>query len=125
MNTTSRQKPAGERDRTRSHPRTPPATGPDAGSGSSTDASTDLKELPLAEVEKQLQSSPDGLGAAEAKTRLARYGPNEIEEEATSPLRALLAYFWGPIPWMIEVAVILSAALGHWADFFIILLLLV
>ena len=54
-----------------------------------------------------------------------RYGPNEIAEEATSPLRALLAYFWGPIPWMIEAAVVLSAALGHWADFFIILLLLV
>ena len=42
----------------------------------------------------------------------------------TSPLRALLKYFWGPIPWMIEVAVILSGVLRHWADFFIILLLL-
>jgi H+-transporting ATPase len=48
-------------------------------------------------VEKQLQSSPDGLSAAEAKTRLAKYGPNEIEEKKTSSLRALLAYFWGPI----------------------------
>ena len=83
------------------------------------------KELPLAEVEKRLESSPDGLTSAEAKKRLAQYGPNEIEEKKTNPLRALLAYFWGPIPWMIEVAVILSAALGHWADFFIILLLLV
>ena len=34
-------------------------------------------------------------------------------------------YFWGPIAWMIEVAVVLSAALGHWADFCIILLLLI
>jgi H+-transporting ATPase len=85
----------------------------------------DLKELPLAEVEKQLGSSPEGLTAAEAKKRLVRYGPNEIEEKASSPLLALLAYFWGPIPWMIEVAVILSAALAHWADFFIILVLLV
>ena len=125
MSTTSRQKPAGERSRTRSRSRTPPATGPDTGARSSPAASADLKELPLAEVEKRLQSSPDGLGAAEATTRLARYGPNEIEEVRTSALRALLAYFWGPIPWMIEAAVILSAALGHWADFFIILLLLV
>jgi H+-transporting ATPase len=97
----------------------------DAGRGSSPDAGHDLKDLPLADVEKQLQSSPLGLSDAEAKTRLARYGPNEIEEEKASPLRALLAYFWGPIAWMIEVAVILSAVLGHWADFFIILLLLV
>ncbi len=36
-----------------------------------------------------------------------------------------LSYFWGPIPWMIEVAVILSGVVQHWPDFFIILLLLV
>lgn len=54
----------------RSHPTAPRATGPDASSGSSTDPSTDLKELPLAEVEKQLGSSPAGLGAEEAKSRL-------------------------------------------------------
>jgi len=105
----------------RSDPTTPGATG----GGPSPDASGDLKELPLTEVETRLGSSPDGLTTADAKTRLARYGPNEIAEEKTSSVRALLAYFWGPIAWMIEVAVVLSAALGHWADFFIILLLLV
>ena len=36
-----------------------------------------------------------------------------------------LTYFWGPIPWMIEVAVILSGVVRHWPDFFIILVLLV
>ena len=36
-----------------------------------------------------------------------------------------LSYFWGPIPWMIEVAVVLSGIVRHWPDFFIILLLLV
>ena len=35
-----------------------------------------------------------------------------------------LSYFWGPIPWMIEVAVILSGVVRHWPDFFIILVLL-
>jgi H+-transporting ATPase len=123
MSATSRPKPAGERGRTGS-PSRPPSNEPHPANGSATDASTDLKELPLAEVEKRLESSPDGLAAAEAKIRLAKYGPNEIAEKNTSSLRALLAYFWGPIPWMIEVAVVLSAALGHWADFFIILLLL-
>ena len=95
------------------------------GGRASPDANGDLKELPLAEVQKRLRSSPDGLTTADAKTRLAQYGPNEIAEEKTSSVRALLAYFWGPIAWMIEIAVVLSAALGHWADFFIILLLLV
>ena len=70
-------------------------------------------------------SSPDGLSQAEAQKRLTQYGPNEIEEKKTNPLLKFLAYFWGPIPWMIEVAVILSGAVRHWPDFFIILLLLV
>jgi hypothetical protein len=71
------------------------------------------------------ESSPDGLSQAEAAKRLAQYGPNEIAEHKTNPLLKFLSYFWGPIPWMIEVAVILSGAVGHWPDFFIILVLLV
>jgi H+-transporting ATPase len=85
----------------------------------------DLKSLPLPEVEKKLGSSPDGLSQAEAQKRLTQYGPNEIEERKTNPLLKFLTYFWGPIPWMIEGAVILSGLVRHWADFFIILLLLV
>ncbi len=85
----------------------------------------DLKSLPLPEVEKKLGSSPDGLSQAEAQKRLAQYGPNEIEEKKTNPFLKFLTYFWGPIPWMIEAAVILSGIVRHWLDFFIILLLLV
>ena len=89
------------------------------------DAKGDLKTLPLTEVEKKLDSSPNGLTQAEAQKRLAQYGPNEIEEKKTNPLLKFLSYFWGPIPWMIEIAVVLSGAVQHWPDFFIILLLLV
>ncbi len=71
-----------------------------------------------------MESSPDGLTQAEAKKRLAKYGPNEIKEEKTNALLKFLTYFWGPIPWMIEIAVILSAVVGHWEDFGIILFLL-
>ncbi|HEY5367656.1 MAG TPA: plasma-membrane proton-efflux P-type ATPase [Hanamia sp.] len=84
----------------------------------------DLKTLPIAEVEKKLGSSPDGLTGAEAKKRLTQYGPNELEEKKTNMLLKFLSYFWGPIPWMIEIAVILSAVARHWPDFFIILVLL-
>ncbi|MDQ6882602.1 MAG: plasma-membrane proton-efflux P-type ATPase, partial [Pseudomonadota bacterium] len=79
----------------------------------------------MPEVEKKLESSPDGLSQAEARKRLTKYGPNEIEEKKTNPLLKFLTYFWGPIPWMIEVAVILSGVVQHWPDFFIILVLLV
>ena len=92
--------------------------------GSKPDPKDDLKSLPLAEVEKKLSSSPDGLSQAEAEKRLTQYGPNEIEEKKTNELLKFLSYFWGPIPWMIEVAVILSAVARHWPDFGIILVLL-
>jgi H+-transporting ATPase len=89
------------------------------------EAKDDLKSLPMPEVEKKLGSSPDGLSQAEAQKRLAQYGPNEIEEKKTNPFLKFLTYFWGPIPWMIEGAVILSGVVQHWLDFFIILFLLV
>ncbi|MFZ3327328.1 MAG: plasma-membrane proton-efflux P-type ATPase [Methylocella sp.] len=97
---------------------------PELKSGSKPNARDDLKSLPLPEVEKKLGSSPDGLSQAEAQKRLTQYGPNEIEEKETNPFLKFLTYFWGPIPWMIEVAVILSAVARHWPDFVIILLLL-
>ena len=88
-------------------------------------AKDDLKSLPMSELREKLGSSPEGLSQAEAQKRLIQYGPNEIEEKKTNALLKFLSYFWGPIPWMIEVAVILSGVVHHWPDFFIILLLLV
>jgi len=93
--------------------------------GAAPNAKDDLKTLPIAEVEKKLGSSPDGLTGAEAQKRLTQYGPNEIAEKKTNLFLKFLSYFWGPIPWMIEVAVVLSGVVRHWPDFFIILLLLV
>jgi H+-transporting ATPase len=92
--------------------------------GSTLDPKDDLKILPMADVEKKLGSSPEGLTQAEAQKRLAQYGANEIEEKKTSEFLKFLSYFWGPIPWMIEAAVILSAIARHWPDFGIILVLL-
>ena len=88
------------------------------------DADDDLKSLPMREVEEKLGVSTNGLSEAEAKKRLKQYGPNEIAEKKTNELLKFLSYFWGPIPWMIEAAVILSAVARHWPDFAIILLLL-
>ncbi|HEY0255803.1 MAG TPA: plasma-membrane proton-efflux P-type ATPase, partial [Candidatus Methylacidiphilales bacterium] len=105
---------------TTEHPTTP-ASKP----GAKPEPKDELQSLPMAEVEKKLESSPDGLTEAEAKKRLTQYGPNEIKEEKTNLFLKFLSYFWGPIPWMIEAAVILSGVVQHWPDFFIILLLLV
>jgi H+-transporting ATPase len=81
-------------------------------------------ETPLTEVFEKLHSSPKGLSASEAKKRLAQYGYNDIAEKKVNPLIKFIGYFWGPIPWMIEVAAILSMIVRHWADFIIIIILL-
>ena len=91
---------------------------------SKSDLKGDLKSLPMPELLAKLGSSPEGLSQTEAQKRLAQYGLNEIPEKKTNSFLKFLSYFWGPIPWMIEAAVILSGVVGHWMDFFIILLLL-
>ncbi|MEN6609042.1 MAG: plasma-membrane proton-efflux P-type ATPase, partial [Bryobacteraceae bacterium] len=83
-----------------------------------------MKALSMEDLQTRLGSSPDGLSQAEAVRRLEQYGYNEITEEKVNPFLKFLTYFWGPIPWMIEAAVILSALVRHWPDFFIILVLL-
>jgi H+-transporting ATPase len=83
-----------------------------------------LKSLPMPDLMKKLGSSADGLTQGEAQKRLTQYGPNEITEKKTNQILKFLSYFWGPIPWMIEGAVILSGVVRHWLDFFIISLLL-
>ena len=74
---------------------------------------------------QELAASRQGLSSPEAERRLAQYGPNALQEHRINPILKFLTYFWGPIPWMIEVAAILSAILQHWADLIIILVLLV
>ena len=77
------------------------------------------------ELFARLASSPKGLSPAEAESRLAQFGPNALEEKKVNPLLKFLSYFWGPIPWMIEIAAILSAVIKHWDDLIIISVLLI
>lgn len=66
----------------------------------------------------------EGLSGEEARLRLERYGPNALEERERSVLLEFLNRFWAPIPWMIEVALALTALTARWADFGTILALL-
>ena len=84
---------------------------------------TTWKSLPLAEVEKRLGSRRTASPRPRPQSGWPNTGPTRSQEKKANPLLKLLTYFWGPIPWMIEAAVILSAVLRHWPDFFIILVL--
>jgi H+-transporting ATPase len=65
-----------------------------------------------------------GLSNSEVENRIDKYGYNEINEKKESILITILQKFWGPIPWMIEIAAVLSACIAHWDDFIIITFLL-
>jgi H+-transporting ATPase len=97
---------------------------PESKPGAEPESKDDLKSLSMPELLAKLGSSADGLSQAEAQKRLTQYGPNEIAEKADNPFLKFLTYFWGPIPWMIEAAVVLSGIVQHWLDFVIILVLL-
>ena len=53
-----------------------------------------------------------GLTAAEARARLAEFGPNAISEEVTPRWRSFGAKLWGPVPWLLEAAIVLQLGLG-------------
>jgi H+-transporting ATPase len=83
------------------------------------------EDMSLEETLKELSADPEkGLSQSEAEERLEQYGLNQLEEKKANPLLKFLGYFWGPIPWMIEVAAGLSAAVQHWTDVFVIVFLL-
>jgi H+-transporting ATPase len=67
----------------------------------------------------------DGLTTAEARTRLAKFGPNAMPDTSVHPLRMALEKFWAPVPWMLEAAIVLEVVLGKYIEGSIIATLLV
>ena len=85
----------------------------------------EFKDKPVNEVIKELQTDLNkGLSEEEANQRLKKYGLNEIPEKEEPLWHRIFRRFWGPIPWMIEIAAILSASVQKWEDFTIIMILL-
>jgi len=85
----------------------------------------DYKNIPVEKVTAEFQTDiNNGLSSEEAKKRLKKYGPNEIPEYKEPLWHRIFRRFWGPIPWMIEIAGILSAAVQRWEDFTIIMIML-
>ncbi|MFX1250763.1 MAG: plasma-membrane proton-efflux P-type ATPase [Promethearchaeota archaeon] len=82
--------------------------------------SEQAKKADISELISKLSTNKAGLLSSEAEKRLEQFGYNEIAEKKTNPIIKFLSNFWGPIPWMIEVAIILSALVGHWEDLVII-----
>jgi len=86
----------------------------------------DYNRQMIDETVREVQTDRErGLESGEAAGRIARYGYNEITEKEEPLWHRVFRRFWGPIPWMIETAAILSAMVQKWEDFIIIAILLI
>ncbi|EQD60004.1 protein containing ATPase, P-type cation-transporter, partial [mine drainage metagenome] len=66
-----------------------------------------------------------GLSSVEAAQRLQRFGPNAIADEPVPAWRQLLVKFWSPVPWMLEVVILLQVLLERRLEALVIAVLLV
>ena len=53
-----------------------------------------------------------GLSTEQARQLLEQYGPNAVPETPRHPWRILLGKFWAPVPWMLELALVLEILLA-------------
>jgi len=75
---------------------------------------------------RQLVASREGLSAEEAARRLAKYGPNELQEtKLISPLAIFLGQFNSLIVWILIIAAGVAGALGEGVDAFAIIAIVV
>jgi H+-transporting ATPase len=71
------------------------------------------------------EADPRGLTTSEAEAKLQQYGPNALPERRRRPLLLFLRKFWAPVPWMLEITIILESVLRKWPEAIIIAVLLV
>ncbi len=74
---------------------------------------------------EQKTTGVEGLSEVEASKRLGQYGYNEVKQTKTHPVIGTLKRLWGPIPWILEAALILEVILGKYVEASIIAGLLV
>lgn len=66
----------------------------------------------------------NGLSSEAVQERLARDGYNEIPRRRPQPLKLFLVKLWGPIPWMLEAAILLEIFSARFVESGIIFVLL-
>ncbi|MQL55909.1 plasma-membrane proton-efflux P-type ATPase [Acidianus ambivalens] len=86
---------------------------------------SNFEKMSIEETLTQLNTSLKGLTEKEAEERIKKYGYNEVKEKKESPIIKFLKKFWAPVPWMLEITIVITYILGKYLDMYIILFLLV
>ena len=86
----------------------------------------DIASASIPDTLAALQVNPDtGLTLAEVEVRRKEHGYNEVAEKKQHPVLKFLRKFWGASAWMLELIMVLSAALKKYSDFAVVGTLLV
>ena len=81
---------------------------------------SEYKNRSLTETFLLLHSSDKGLTESSAQDRIATYGKNEISEKKEGLFIKFCMQYWGPMPWLLELAMILSFTLQHTFEGYVI-----
>lgn len=85
---------------------------------------SEYKEFSVEETLKLLETSTEGLTESEATHRAEMFGFNEVAEKKRNPILDFLSrYWWGPVPWLLELAIVVSVVLKDYLDAIIIFIL--
>jgi H+-transporting ATPase len=87
-------------------------------------STSEYKKISLEETLRFIETSIEGLSDSEVKKRLEIFGYNEIAEKRKNLFREFLLRYWGPMPWLLELAMGLSFVLRHYFEGIIIFVLL-
>lgn len=77
------------------------------------EATSFFKNVSNMDTLRFFDSRETGLTNLEVQERLSFFGKNEIAEKKENLIIAFLKRFWGPMPWLLELAMFLSFALKH------------
>jgi len=85
---------------------------------------SEYQHMSQVDIMKKLETSSGGLTTEEANSRIKKWGLNIIEEKKKHPLLGFFKRYWGPMPWLLECAIVLTVILKHYTESVIIFTLL-
>jgi Mg2+-importing ATPase len=100
---------------------TAPAVPPAANAVAPDPGLVEAARLPAEDSLRRLESSAEGLSAAEAESRLRLYGPNAIRSHGARPLAILWRQLRNPLLALLAAATLVSLVVGERTDALIIL----
>ncbi|MFZ3085511.1 MAG: plasma-membrane proton-efflux P-type ATPase, partial [Candidatus Hydromicrobium sp.] len=84
----------------------------------------EYKDFSIKKTIALLETSLTGISEEEANNRIRLFGYNDVKRQLKNPIIEFLSHYWGPMPWLLELTMILSGFLGHYTELIIIFVLL-